>query len=161
MTRDLTLRRAGLADVKAIWAIEKQCFPTPWSRWSFLAELGHHSSHILVAGPSSPALWETWGYIVFWVVADEMHILNLAVHPQQRRRGIARALLTEALSLARDLKAQVAWLEVRPSNAPALTLYTNFGFQQMGRRPRYYDDTEEDAILLARYWEEDEGDQEK
>jgi ribosomal-protein-alanine N-acetyltransferase len=157
MTRDLTIRRAGLTDVKAIWAIEKQCFPSPWSRWSFLAELGHQFSHTLVAGPSSPESWETWGYIVFWVVAEEMHILNLAVHPRRRRHGIARALLTEALTQARELEAQVAWLEVRPSNNPALNLYGSFGFKEVGRRPRYYDDTQEDAILLAMYWEEGEG----
>jgi ribosomal-protein-alanine N-acetyltransferase len=161
MTRDLSLRQARLADVKAICRIEKQCFPTPWSRWSFLAELGHHLSHTLVAGPSPPTPWETWGYIVFWVVADEMHILNLAVHPHKRRRGVARALLSEALSQARDLKAQVAWLEVRPSNAPALQLYANFGFEEVGRRPRYYDDTQEDAILLARYWQADEAAEER
>ena len=155
MTRNLIIRRAGLADVKAIWAIEKLSFPTPWPRWSFLAELSHPLSRTLVAGPFPPDPWKVWGYMVFWVVADEMHILNLAVHPGQRRRGIARRLLTEGLNQARTLGAGVAWLEVRPSNSPALNLYASLGFQEVGRRPRYYDDTQEDAILLARYWEED------
>jgi ribosomal-protein-alanine N-acetyltransferase len=155
MTRDLTIRRAGLADVKAIWTIENLSFPLPWSRWSFLAELGRPLSHTLVAGPSPPDPWTVWGYMVFWVVADEMHILNLAVHPGHRRRGIARRLLTEAMNQARPLGAAVAWLEVRPSNSPALTLYHSLGFQEVGRRPHYYGDTQEDAILLARYWEED------
>jgi ribosomal-protein-alanine N-acetyltransferase len=154
MTRNPTIRRAGLVDIAAIWAIEKLSFPLPWSRWSFLAELGHPLSHTLVAGPSSPGPWKVWGYIVFWVVAEEMHILNLAVHPGHRRQGIARRLLTEALNQARALEAAVAWLEVRPSNSPALNLYHSLGFQEVGRRPRYYDDTQEDAILLARYWEE-------
>jgi ribosomal-protein-alanine N-acetyltransferase len=154
MTRTPTIRPAGLADVKAIWAIEKKSFPLPWPRLSFLAELGHPLSHNLVAGPPPPEPWETWGYIVFWVVADEMHLLNLAVHPGRRRRGVARALLAEALDQARGRGAGVAWLEVRPSNAPALNLYESFGFKEVGRRPRYYDDTGEDAILLARYWEE-------
>jgi len=157
MTRELTIRPAGLADVRAIWAIERQSFPSPWSRWSFLAELGQPLSRTLVAGPSPPQPWETWGYLVFWVVADEMHILNLAVHPERRRRGIARALLTEALSQARDRGAAMAWLEVRPSNTPALNLYASLGFQEVGRRPRYYEDTQEDAILLAHHWEEGEG----
>jgi ribosomal-protein-alanine N-acetyltransferase len=154
MTQDLTIREAGLTDVPAIWAIEKLSFPTPWSRWTFLAELGQRASHFLVAGPYPPRPWKTWGYIVFWVIADEMHILNLAVHPEHRRRGIARRLLVEALSRARALGATVAWLEVRPSNAPARNLYASFGFQEMGRRPRYYEDTKEDAILLALSWEE-------
>ncbi len=153
MTRNLIIRRAGLADVKAIGAIEKLSFPTPWPRWSFLAELSHSLSRTLVAGPSPPDPWKVWGYIVFWVVADEMHILNLAVHPRHRRRGIARRLLTEGLNQARSLGAAVAWLEVRPSNSPALNLYASLGFQEVGRRPLYYDDTQEDAILLARYWE--------
>jgi ribosomal-protein-alanine N-acetyltransferase len=156
MTWNLIIRRAGLADVTAIWAIEKLSFPTPWPRWSFLAELSHPLSRTLVAGPSPPDPWKVWGYMVFWVVADEMHILNLAVHPGQRRRGIARRLLTEGLNQARTLGAGVAWLEVRPSNSPALNLYASLGFQEVGRRPRYYDDTQEDAILLARYWEEGE-----
>lgn len=154
MSPGLTIRKAGLTDIRAIFAIEKASFPTPWSRWTFLAELTQPISHFLVAGPAPPSPWELWGYIVFWIAADEMHLLNLAVQPQQRRRGIARALLSEALNQARTLGAQVAWLEVRPSNAAARALYASFGFKEEGRRPGYYDDTQEDAILLALYWEE-------
>ncbi|MHB8070096.1 MAG: ribosomal protein S18-alanine N-acetyltransferase [Desulfobaccales bacterium] len=143
-----------MTDISGIWAIEKVSFLTPWPRLSFLAELGHSMSHPLVAGPPPPQPWQAWGYLIYWVVAEEMHILNLAVHPQQRRRGIARRLLTTAMTQARELGAQVAWLEVRPSNTPALSLYHSFGFKQAGCRPRYYDDTQEDALLLAFYWEE-------
>lgn len=107
-----------------------------------------------MAGPRPPQPWQVWGYLIYWVVAEEMHILNLAVHPQQRRRGIARCLLSTAMSQARELGAQVAWLEVRPSNTQALALYRSFGFKKVGTRPRYYDDTQEDALLLAYYWEE-------
>jgi ribosomal-protein-alanine N-acetyltransferase len=149
MTPGLLIRRAGLADVPAIWAIEKASFPSPWSRWSFLAELGQQHSHTLIAGPSPPQPWQTWGYLIFWVVLDEMHILNLAVHPDHRRRSIARRLLAEALAQARTLGAELAWLEVRPSNRAALALYESFGFKAVGRRPRYYDDTQEDALLLT------------
>ena len=91
MTQGLMIRRAGLADIRAIWAIEKVSFPTPWSRWSFLVELGNPVGHTLVAGPASPQRRETWGYIIFWVTGQEMHILNLAVHPRHRRQGIARS----------------------------------------------------------------------
>lgn len=145
-----------MTDVNGFWAIEKISFPTPWSRLSFLAELGHSLSHTLVAGPPPPQPWQVWAYLIYWVVAEEMHILNLAVHPQHRRRGLARRLLTGAMTHARALGAQVAWLEVRPSNDPALSLYRSFGFKEVGRRPRYYDDTQEDALLLAYYWEEKE-----
>ncbi|MHB9073429.1 MAG: ribosomal protein S18-alanine N-acetyltransferase [Desulfobaccales bacterium] len=156
MTQGLLIRRAGLADVSAIWAIESLSFPTPWSRWSFLAELGHRNSSMLVAGPPSPQPCQTWAYLIFWVVLDEMHILNLAVHPAQRRKGIARRLLSEGLAQARTLGAEIAWLEVRPSNTAALALYKSFGFKEVGRRPRYYDDTQEDALLLTLEWGEKE-----
>jgi ribosomal-protein-alanine N-acetyltransferase len=152
MTQRFLIRRAGLADVPAIWAIEKVSFPTPWSRWSFLAELGHRNSYTLVAGPPSPYPWQTLGYLIFWVVLDEMHILNLAVHSEHRRRGIARRLLAEGLAQARTLGAELAWLEVRPSNLAARALYESFGFKEMGRRPRYYNDTQEDALLLTLEW---------
>jgi ribosomal-protein-alanine N-acetyltransferase len=156
MSQGLLIRRAGLADVAAIWAIEKVSYPTPWSRWSFLVELGHRNSHMLVAGPPAPQPWQTWGYLIFWVVLDEMHILNLAVHPEYRRRGIARRLLAEGLAQARTLGAELAWLEVRPSNQAARALYKSFGFIEVGRRPRYYDDTKEDALLLTLEWDKDE-----
>jgi ribosomal-protein-alanine N-acetyltransferase len=152
MTRELLIRRAGLADIPAIWAIEKVSFPSPWSRWSFLAELGQRHSHTLVAGPPPSQPWQTWGYLIYWVVLDEMHILNLAIHPQYRRRGLARRLLAEGLARARRLGAAIAWLEVRPSNHPALALYESCGFKEVGRRPRYYDDTQEDALLLTLEW---------
>jgi ribosomal-protein-alanine N-acetyltransferase len=156
MTLPLLIRRAGLADVSAIWAIEKVSFPSPWSRWSFLAELGHRHSRTLIAGPAPPRPWQTLGYLIFWVVQDEMHILNLAVAPAHRRRGIARRLLAEGLAQARELGAELAWLEVRPSNAPARALYASLGFKEVGRRPRYYDDTHEDALLLTLEWNEKE-----
>lgn len=156
MTEGLLIRRAGLADVPAIWGIEQKSFLTPWSRWSFLAELAQGHSHTLVAGPPSSHPWQTWGYLIFWVVLDEMHILNLAVRPDHRRRGIARQLLAEGLTLARTLGAELAWLEARPSNLAALALYKSFGFREVGRRPRYYDDTQEDALLLTLDWSEAE-----
>jgi ribosomal-protein-alanine N-acetyltransferase len=154
MTPGLLIRQAGLADVADIWAIEKASFPSRWSRWSFLAELGQQHSHTLVIGPSSPHPWQTWGYLVFWVVLDEMHILNLAVHPRRRRRSIARQLLAQGLAQARTLGAELAWLEVRPSNLAALALYESFGFKEVGRRPRYYEDSQEDALLLTLDWSE-------
>ncbi len=155
MSPGLTIREAGLTDLKSVFAIEKESFPTPWSRWTFLAELNQSLGHFLVAGPSPPLPWELWGYIVFWLVADEMHLLNLAVHPEKRRRGVGRFLLQEALRRSRTLGAKAAWLEVRPSNIPALALYASFGFREVGRRPGYYQDTREDAILLVLEWEEE------
>lgn len=156
MTSRPFIRRAGLADVRSLWAIEKLSFPFPWSLWCFLAEFANPRSTILLAGPPRSEPWETWGYIIFWVVADEMHLMNLAVHPAHRRRGLARSLLQEALVQARSRDVAVAWLEVRPSNTAALALYQSFGFQEIGRRPGYYRDSGEDALLLAYSWEEGE-----
>ena len=154
MTASPFIRRAGLTDVRSLWEIEKVSFPSPWSLWCFLAEYANSKSTILVAGPPPPEPWETRGYIIYWILADEMHLLNLAVHPDQRRRGIARSLLTAALDKARAQGAAVVWLEVRPSNAAALSLYHSFGFQEIGIRPGYYTDNGEDALIYAFSWEE-------
>ena len=81
------IRKAALTDVKAIFAIEKESFPTPWSRWTFLAELTQPISYFLVVGPAPPEPWKVWGYIVYWVAAEEMHLLNLAVRPDLRLPG--------------------------------------------------------------------------
>ncbi len=151
-----TIRRASLTDVRSLGEIEKQSFPSPWSLWCFLAEYANSKSTILVAGPPRPEPWQVWGYVVFWVVAGEMHLLNLAIHPAHRRRGIARSLLTQALAQGRAHNVSVVWLEVRPSNVAALALYRSFGFQEVGRRARYYNDNGEDALIYALFWEEDE-----
>jgi ribosomal-protein-alanine N-acetyltransferase len=155
MSLGLIIRKASLTDLRAVSAIEKESFPSPWSRWIFLAELTQPVSHFWVIGPAPPSPWQVWGYIIFWVVADEMHLLNLAVRSDQRRQGIAQTLLRKALEQSRTQGAQVAWLEVRPSNTAARALYESFGFQEVGRRPLYYADTEEDAILLALEWKEE------
>jgi len=150
------IRRAGLADVRSLWEIEKLSYPSPWSLWCFLAEFANPKSTILLAGPPPSKPWKTWGFIIFWLVADEMHLMNLAIHPAHRRRGIARALLTTALAQARAQNAAVAWLEVRPTNTAALALYQSFGFEEMGLRPGYYSDSGEDALIYAFVWEEAE-----
>jgi [ribosomal protein S18]-alanine N-acetyltransferase len=154
MTVPPSIRRAGLTDVRSLWEIEQLSYAAPWSLWCFLAEYANSKSTILVAGPPAPHAWETWGFVVFWLVADEMHLLNLAVHPARRRRGVSRALLTAAMLQARGEGAAVAWLEVRPSNEAALTLYQSCGFTEVGLRPGYYTDNNEDALIYAFYWNE-------
>uniref|UniRef100_A0A7C5ALA3 [Ribosomal protein bS18]-alanine N-acetyltransferase n=1 Tax=Desulfobacca acetoxidans TaxID=60893 RepID=A0A7C5ALA3_9BACT len=153
MTTSAFIRRARLADVRSLCEIERLSFSTPWTMWCFLGELANPRSTILVAGPLPPEPWEVWGYLVFWLVADEMHILNLAVHPERRRRGVARSLLAAGLAQAQAHHATMAWLEVRPSNTAALALYQSFGFKEVGRRPGYYSDNGEDALIYALYWE--------
>ncbi len=152
MTQTLHIRPATFADVRAIWNIETLSFPTPWSRWCFLSELANPLSTILVACPvQSPRT--VVGFLIYWVAVEEMHILNLAVHPRWRRRGVATALLTEGLARARKHGAAVAWLEARPSNTAALALYERFGFVPVGRRRGYYHDTGEDAVIMLLEWD--------
>jgi ribosomal-protein-alanine N-acetyltransferase len=148
------VRPAGLTDVRSIWDIEKLSYPFPWSLWCFLAEYANSKSTILIAGPPPPETWEAWGYVIYWIVADEMHLLNLAVHPSHRRRGISRALLTAALERARSQGAAVVWLEVRPSNQAAQALYQSFGFKEVGIRQNYYTDNGEDALIYAFSWDQ-------
>ncbi len=149
MKGPVTIRRATPADVRAMWEIERASFPAPWSYGTLLGELANPLSVTLIAGTSPPLPWKLLGYVIFWVAAEEMHLLNLAVHPEQRRQGLGRRLLTRALHLARRKGALVAWLEARPSNAPALALYHSLGFKEAGRRPRYYRETGEDALILV------------
>ena len=156
MTASPSIRRAGLTDVRSLWEIEKACSAAPWSLWCFLAEYANSKSTMLVAGPPSDEDWEARGYLIYWVVADEMHLLNLAVHPTHRGRGISRQLLHTAMTQARAQGAGVVWLEVRPSNRAALALYRSFGFEEVGVRPGYYTDNGEDALIYAFFWDKRE-----
>jgi [ribosomal protein S18]-alanine N-acetyltransferase len=89
-------------------------------------------------------------FLLVWTVADEVHILDVAVDVAYRRRGIARALMDEALALAREKKARHLLLEVRKSNAPAIALYQSLGFSEMGVRSRYYSDNEDAIEMILR-----------
>lgn len=146
------------ADIPAILEIEKQGQPEPWTAASFMEELDRLHSYVLVARlpgeyiESGEALYYPprgiIGYICFWCVADEIQILNLAVHENFRRRSVARVLLADAIRIGCEKNARVANLEVRKSNIPALRLYESFGFKAVGERPNYYGSLMEPAILM-------------
>jgi ribosomal-protein-alanine N-acetyltransferase len=91
---------------------------------------------------------ELVGYLCLWEIGHEIHITNLAVHPSFRRRGLARALLARVLEEARRSAVELVYLEVRPTNVEALTLYESLGFRVIGRRKGYYFDTGEDALVM-------------
>jgi [ribosomal protein S18]-alanine N-acetyltransferase len=145
-------------DIPAILEIEKQGQPEPWTAASFMEELDRLHSHLLVARLDEEKSWSREllfypprgivGYICFWCVADEIQILNLAVHENFRRRSVARRLLAHALRVGREKSARVANLEVRKSNIPAFKLYESCGFKVVGERPNYYGDQMEPAILM-------------
>lgn len=135
-----------LGDLNEVCAIERRSFSTPWSPEAFLQEMKLGFSHCLVARRGGRVV----GYCCIWCLGSEAHLLNLAVHPEARRQGVGSALLERALGLARSSGARGVWLEVRTSNRPAIELYRKFGFRIAGRRPRYYRDTGEDALVLRR-----------
>lgn len=135
--------------VPQVAALEKICFSDPWSENSVAGELSNPLSCWLVCVENDTVL----GYVGAQTVLGETDMMNLAVIPQARRRGIAESLI---LNLVEELKKQDSYclsLEVRASNAPARALYEKLGFAQVGRRPNYYRNPKEDALILRKEWQ--------
>jgi [ribosomal protein S18]-alanine N-acetyltransferase len=141
-------RRMKAEDLDRIVEIEKDGFRHPWSAELLRRELGHAWSTILLAVEEDDAGERILGFIVFWLVHDEVHVLNIAVAMEARRRGIGRALMEESAAQGRRRAAQISTLEVRRSNVAAITLYRALGYRQVGIRPNYYTDEGEDAIVM-------------
>lgn len=135
-------------DLDRVMAINSQSFEHPWSADLMRRELFHEWSTILLAVEQGPASEGVLGFIVFWVVHDEVHVLNVAVAAEHRRRGVARALMGEAALRGRARGARLVTLEVRRSNGPALALYRALGYREVAVRPRYYAEEGEDAIVM-------------
>lgn len=135
--------------VPQVAALEKICFSDPWSENSVAGELSNPLSCWLVCVENDTVL----GYVGAQTVLGETDMMNLAVIPQARRQGIAESLI---LNLVEELKKQDSYclsLEVRASNAPARALYEKLGFAQVGRRPNYYRNPKEDALILRKEWQ--------
>ena len=139
------IRPMDNADLDAVLAIERSSFRAPWSRGMFVDELTQGSSRAWFVAASP---WGLVGYAGLMEVDGEGHIMNLAVRPDARRAGLGRALLSELLTEARRRGIGRLTLEVRPSNAAALALYTEAGFTGEGRRHGYYADSGEDALVM-------------
>lgn len=140
------------AHLPQVAALEKRCFPAdPWSENLFRFALDSPNSTILLAEGEDGVLL---GYAVLYTVLDEGNLDNIAVAPEFRRQGVADALLCALTGFARGHLARL-FLEVRASNAPALTLYRKYGFAEVGRRKNYYENPREDAILMT--WEIEHG----
>lgn len=135
------LRPMSEGDLPAVWEIDAGSLVRPWTRAIWQEELRSPFGSYLVAESGG----EVVGYVGLKHTADELHVMNIAVRPDNRRRGLARRLLLAALSAHPE--ARTVYLEVRPSNAPARALYESLGFSLAGRRPRYYGD--EDALIMS------------
>ena len=150
----LWLEAAGADDLDAIVDLERRCFSHPWSVRHFRDALRNAPrSRVLLLRAPFPLADPGRGiqaYSVVQTVADEMHIHNLAVEPEQRRRGLGRLLLELALGWGRRRGARSAFLEVRPTNAAALALYGSLGFRIISLRRRYYQHPIEDALVLEK-----------
>jgi ribosomal-protein-alanine N-acetyltransferase len=136
------------ADLPRVMEIERAAFSHPWSEELVRRELSHEFSTVLLATGEASDGASILGFLVTWLVHDELHVLNVAVAPEARRRGVARALLDEAEAGARARGARVALLEVRRSNAPAIGLYRARGYRDVAVRPRYYAEDGEDALVM-------------
>lgn len=140
----IAIRPLTYADLPRVMAIERRSFPTAWSLSMFVLELSKPSGVCLAAIDGR----ELVGYLICARYAEAYHLMNLAVDPDRRRQGIARALIDEMLERV-GADASVT-LEVRVSNSGAIALYESYGFRSVGTRRRYYADTGEDAIIMWR-----------
>ena len=141
-------------DLDAVLDIETASFTNPWTREMYLRELENPRVSFIyllrVDGDGDTGRGPVAGFCSFWLIFDELHINNLAVRPEWRRRGLGAALLEHAMSAAARLGAREATLEVRRSNSMAIRLYERLGFEHAGVRRNYYTNPTEDALILRR-----------
>ncbi|MEW6668880.1 MAG: ribosomal protein S18-alanine N-acetyltransferase [Thermodesulfobacteriota bacterium] len=129
----------------AIMEIERLSFPTPWSRNAFVQELKNPVSHLWALLEGGALL----GYMCFWMFDSEIQLINVAVHPEKRGRGLGLFLMEKMIETGVANGMHKIWLEVRTSNLRAQRLYDKLGFVTVGRRRLYYRDTNEDAIVMS------------
>ena len=135
--------------VPQVAQLEKLCFADPWSEMSIASELRSIWSYWVVAVQDN----EVVGYIGSQSSVDESDVMNVAVHPDWRRQGIAEQLIENLIGELKNRGSKALMLEVRASNAPAIALYEKLGFRQVGLRKNYYRNPKEDALILRKEWE--------
>jgi ribosomal-protein-alanine N-acetyltransferase len=144
--QEFTIAPMAGGDLDAVMEIERLSFRSPWSRQVFLEELTREWAHLDVV--REEAADRAVAFANYWLVADELHVLNIATHPQHRRVGHATRLLAHMIETARTHPCRCVTLEVRRSNAVAQRLYRRFAFRAVGVRPNYYAEDQEDAIVM-------------
>jgi ribosomal-protein-alanine N-acetyltransferase len=135
-----------LRDLDEVMEIERLSFRAPWSRQVFIEELDRDWAHVdvLRERPGGRVV----AFVNFWLVRDEVHVLNVATHPEARRHGYASVLLGHVIDFASRSHCRYVTLEVRRSNQAAIRLYRKFGFRPVGIRPNYYIEDHEDAVVM-------------
>ena len=143
-------------DLKPILAIEELSFQSPWGRISFEGELACRDAlNYVVKSSGSDRQEQIIAYAFLRRIDDELHILKIAVTPARREEGIATWILKRCFSIGVQHGADSVHLEVRPSNIPAVALYEKLGFKVIGRRPNYYTDSREDALMMVKNLKEE------
>ncbi|NLJ40411.1 MAG: ribosomal protein S18-alanine N-acetyltransferase [Clostridiales bacterium] len=142
---EIRVRPMNSGDLDEVLDIERLCFPTPWSYEAFKSEIGgNHCARYVVAEYEG----HIRGYGGMWIILDEAHITNVAVHPDYRGKGIGEALMRALIRTASYLRIEGMTLEVRVSNKIAQNLYEKLGFSGVGVRKGYYSDNDEDALIM-------------
>lgn len=148
----INIRRATIEDLDSIIAVEAESFAMPWPRQAFVDELTRNivSYYVVMeqASAGNQQFREVVGYMGMWIIVDEAHITNIAVHPKARRRQIAELAVRQMMLVAKERGAERMTLEVRKSNEAAIALYEKLGFVNYGTRKDYYIDPREDAIIM-------------
>jgi ribosomal-protein-alanine N-acetyltransferase len=149
MQPDLPLEPAQMqpSDLEDVLAIERTSFASPWSRDMFYEEMKNRNARVAVFRLEGKII----GYICFWVVLDEAHLMNIAVHPEQRGRGYGKAIMAYLESVCREEGLNRLLLEVGRRNAPARSLYKKFGFSSIGFRKQYYKAIKDDALVMEKW----------
>ncbi len=146
LTARVVVEPMRLDDVAAVHEIERLSFRTPWPAYAFEQELkGNRLARYLVARAGDTVV----GFAGVWAMVDDAHVTTFGVHPAWRRQAIGRQLLLNLAELSMAIGAKRMTLEVRASNMGAQALYRNFGFEIVGRRPGYYTDDGEDALIMT------------
>lgn len=147
MKNSVNIRKMKVKDIDFVLEIEKHSFPIPWTRGTFMSELkGNRLAKYYVVEADNRVV----GYGGLWLIMDEAHITNIAIHPEYRGRGMGKKLIETLIEETLGINIYRMTLEVRRSNMIAQTLYKKYGFIPCGIRPGYYQDNGEDAIIMWR-----------
>ncbi len=143
---ELEMKTMGIEDLDEVMDIEETSFPTPWTMGIFMREFELEFSYRYVFELGGGVA----GYIIFWLIEGEVHIMSIAVRRDARRLGIGSEILKRSLAEAKELGGKYVFLEVRENNGAAIGLYSKMGFRVVYKRRGYYTDTKEDALIMVR-----------